>query len=137
MYIYFIQEDNERGRVKIGRTKYLLKRFKAIQTASPSRLKLLGVVYGDAAMERALHERFRKCRVVNEWFECTDELAQYIQQNAVQVNLAKNGQGGEKARVERSGLVDGEPGVSLGISPAGHPLAFYRQSSFPFGRRRR
>lgn len=73
MHTYFIRCGR---RVKIGRSADVLKRFAALQTASPQKMKLLLVVAGDR--EKELHERFVRHRLHGEWFRLSEEILQFI-----------------------------------------------------------
>ena len=64
--IYVIQAEN--GMVKIGCSKHPVTRFAAIQFNSPLQLRLIAVLDGNGADERALHARFDHSRRHNEWF---------------------------------------------------------------------
>ena len=78
-YIYFIQEtytNKLRGEsaVKIGIAVDPLRRIRELQTGNARRLHLLMKIGPmseklAAATERKLHKRFKKWRLVGEWFE--------------------------------------------------------------------
>lgn len=79
--IYFIQEcEPGRIRVKIGYTSKddVSQRMRELQTASPTRLRVLGVMEGDQGRERLIHELFSERRVTGEWFEDSDLLRDFI-----------------------------------------------------------
>lgn len=80
-YVYFIAGG---GRIKIGTAKNPLKRFDALKTASPVKLKLLGFYPGGKRKERTLHLQFWRERRHGEWFDATEstELKAEIQKAA-------------------------------------------------------
>lgn len=55
--------------IKIGWSQHPKKRLKELQTACADKLRLVGVMEGDADTERRLHWFFRNVRVRGEWFE--------------------------------------------------------------------
>lgn len=79
--IYFIQENEPgRNRVKIGYTSKddVGQRMRELQTASPTRLRVLGVMEGDQGRERLIHQLFSSHRVNGEWFQPSDLLRDFI-----------------------------------------------------------
>lgn len=81
--IYFIHNAARRA-IKIGYTQVdSLSRFRALQTASPDVLVLLGVLYpGERADERALHLRFSHLSLNGEWFRDDDALLEFVKAEA-------------------------------------------------------
>ena len=81
--IYFLQRAN--GDIKIGYTFNLEKRKKAIEKVYGN-LELLGTMEGERQEERILHTHFSEFRVgifkTHEWFSSSDEIKQFIQENA-------------------------------------------------------
>ncbi len=77
--IYFVQVG-ARGSIKIGFTANpkAARRISSLQTANPSRLRLLFCLYGCKKQEAALHERFDYARVRGEWFHPVPELLDHI-----------------------------------------------------------
>lgn len=79
-YVYLIH-DEERGLFKIGVTKNAIeKRLKKLQTGNASLLTvkdqyLTEYIY---RMETMLHKYFEDKKVLNEWFELTDEDVQHF-----------------------------------------------------------
>lgn len=75
--VYFFQLET--GPVKIGYTgTSAVERLRAFQTY-PYRLQILGVIRGDRALERQLHQRFGSARIEStEWFEPTEEILAFI-----------------------------------------------------------
>jgi hypothetical protein len=77
-YTYFIQSENG-GNIKIGRTSQdPLKRLANLQTGSPTKLRIVGLIKGDK--EEELHKRFDQYRVHGEWFSASDCLLDYIEE---------------------------------------------------------
>ena len=77
--IYYIISV-ETKRVKIGfTTGHPLKRLKALQTGSPTKLSLLAIHPGDIEHERILHNRFAGDCEHGEWFNITDELIDHVE----------------------------------------------------------
>jgi hypothetical protein len=77
--VYFVQAA-KLGLIKIGVATDARRRLIALQTGSPDRLSLLGVVGADdaAAFERDLHARFRRHWTHGEWFEPAAPRLDYI-----------------------------------------------------------
>src|SRR5688572_7253664 len=80
-WVYFIRQVGG-GPVKIGFTGDPEIRLEALQTASPHRLEIIGVIRGGAALEEALHLGFAACRMAGEWFQEAAELLDYINRRA-------------------------------------------------------
>ena len=78
MKIYFIQ-SGENGPIKIGITRDVEARLKALQTAHPETLKLLGVRGGDTQDEASWHRRFHRQRLRGEWFRPSTRLLRAIE----------------------------------------------------------
>lgn len=73
--IYFARPDQS-SRVKIGFTAGAPSdRLAHLQTACPTRLRLIGAMAGDEAVERWLHDRFAADRLEGEWFRMSADLA--------------------------------------------------------------
>jgi len=77
--VYFVQ-SRLGGPIKIGLTTEPKQRLKQLQNGSPIPLQILGALRGDAKVEAAIHERFRKLRLHDEWFEPSMELVEFIRQ---------------------------------------------------------
>lgn len=76
--VYFVQGEITK-RIKIGYTKRDEKiRLDEMQTGSPDRLRLIKVIGGAVDLEKAIHKKFAHIRVLNEWFEPTKELIEFI-----------------------------------------------------------
>lgn len=67
-HVYVIQAEHG-GPVKVGRARDPRKRLASIQTGSPHRLRIIGLIVGGAWMERDLHARLADHRMMGEWFE--------------------------------------------------------------------
>lgn len=67
-YVYVMRTDN--GFYKIGRTKYLDSRFKAVDLVVPFELELIRAYKTDDCyeLERQYHKRYAKYHVKGEWF---------------------------------------------------------------------
>lgn len=90
--IYFIQRD-DMGAIKIGRSIDPLKRLRELQTASPIKLTLLGMMDSEDSTETELHNRFKRLRIMGEWFDPGKALLRYIkrysQKRKRESNIAK------------------------------------------------
>lgn len=83
-FVYFIFNEDSNA-IKIGRAKDLPKRMKALQTSSPTRLRLIKSVQvegGEEAqqLEKLLHKQFNEIRLAGEWFKAEANLLDYISQ---------------------------------------------------------
>lgn len=78
MFTYFAQAE-QTGVVKIGLAGNPVKRLKNLQSTSPDRLKLLGVIAGDC--EVAMHKKFSADRLHGEWFVASERLMRFIADN--------------------------------------------------------
>ena len=74
--IYFIQQGED-GPVKIGYATVIEKRFRALQSASPYPLKVIGSMQGSVIDEKRMHLQFSKHRLQGEWFEPDLEIIKY------------------------------------------------------------
>lgn len=74
--IYFIQSHNRY--LKIGTTINVESRIKGLQTGSPIKLKVVGILDGSYATEAGLHDMFNHLHHNGEWFRYTDELKWFI-----------------------------------------------------------
>lgn len=77
-FVYFI-EAPETGRLKIGHSGSPKYRMESIQSMSPVKLRMIGVIPGSIADEKALHARFSAYRTHGEWFEYSRQIRDYIQ----------------------------------------------------------
>lgn len=73
VWVYFVASPNRYGFpqsiVKVGSAKDPLARLESLQTGNPSPLCAWEVVLGSRELERHLHRRWRRLRVVGEWFD--------------------------------------------------------------------
>lgn len=80
--IYFLQ-PGEIQKVKIGYSNNLPARIKAVQTGSCEILKLLGVIpRANLNLEYAIHCKFGKYRLHNEWFSLVPEILDFLNSKA-------------------------------------------------------
>lgn len=84
-YVYFIASEaalhstDVPQTVKIGVTSGdPLARLATFQTGSPCPLELVACVYGDEALERALHATFADYRLHGEWFSLSGHVYQLV-----------------------------------------------------------
>lgn len=75
--IYFILCETTH-RVKCGIATNTGKRFSQIQTGSPTHLRLIAELDGDASREKAIHRRLTRSRVHGEWFHYDDHVHEVI-----------------------------------------------------------
>ncbi len=78
--VYFILAGN---RIKIGISSRLERRLSGLRTGSPTRMEVLGVIYGESraatrAIEVALHRGFDWLSTRGEWFIDAPELRSWI-----------------------------------------------------------
>lgn len=65
--VYFIQSEHG-GPIKIGTTENVAQRLRNLQTGSPTRLVVLGVLAGGQSVEQILHLDLAAHRLEGEWF---------------------------------------------------------------------
>lgn len=76
--VYFI-EALEVGLIKIGFSASAVDdRLRALQTASPLTLALLGAIPGEREDEQALHRAFAHARARGEWFDPLSDLVDHL-----------------------------------------------------------
>jgi hypothetical protein len=76
--IYFIQQGRD-GPIKIGFSQESPEsRLASLQTGNPVKLRLLGYVEGDVPEEKAYHTKFKKERLMGEWFKASERLVSEI-----------------------------------------------------------
>jgi hypothetical protein len=82
--VYFIQGELTRL-IKIGRTEGAAYRLGVLQTGSPDKLNIIGVIPHDHAdiHEKVLHERFYHLRERGEWHRPGPDLMDYIERHAL------------------------------------------------------
>lgn len=83
-FVYFLRAETTRL-IKIGVSRDIRQRIVALQTGSPDKLVLMGIIRCDAPkdFERELHSRFGRDRSHGEWFRPSEALEALIAQRAV------------------------------------------------------
>lgn len=69
--VYFVHAP-QLGRIKIGTTTNLKRRFRDLQRHPQLRevaLAMLGYIDGGRSVERLIHEKFKAHRITGEWFD--------------------------------------------------------------------
>jgi hypothetical protein len=100
--IYFVQAEESRA-IRIGLSWNPARRLASIQNGHHEKLTLLCAVVGDIKMERELHRRFAAQRMSGEWFECTHDLIEFIE------NLSEQNEFREESRKESRELSRDSP----------------------------
>jgi hypothetical protein len=77
MKVYFVQEGAA-GPIKIGYAIDPEGRYRSLQTAHASELRLLLAIPGDIMLETYLHKRFASTRIRGEWFAPSADLYMLI-----------------------------------------------------------
>lgn len=77
--VYFVQAA-ESGRIKIGVSKNPARRLRNMQVDSPEKLDLLFYVKGSFALEKDLHERFSRLRLLGEWFQPDASMLRFLRE---------------------------------------------------------
>jgi len=65
-------------RMKIGRTKHVLRRLQNLQTGTSGQLIIHALEPGGHELEHARHEQFKSDRREGEWFACSPELTEHV-----------------------------------------------------------
>ena len=81
-YVYFVLNRDSKA-VKIGSAKNVKRRLASLQTSSPAQLELLGSIklnniHQAIDLEKSLHQKFDKLRIIGEWFRSRPELLNQI-----------------------------------------------------------
>ena len=79
-FVYFVQSVGGEA-IKIGFAKDVRKRLRALQGASPYQLKVLLVLEGGQKFETELHRKFKKSKLMNEWYKPSTDLIDFIKSN--------------------------------------------------------
>jgi hypothetical protein len=79
--VYFIRDVGANA-IKIGQTSNLAARFQNLKTGTSGELEILGVIIGEVGLESALQEKFRHCKIRNEWYRSEPDLLSFIEKNA-------------------------------------------------------
>ena len=83
-YIYFVQQGLN-GNIKIGYSSDLDSRIKALQTASPEKLRLLHKIPVESQEEETrIHNMFKDKQKTGEWFEYCSEIISFIEQDKLE-----------------------------------------------------
>ena len=77
-FIYFITSSQE-GFLKIGWASNPDRRLETLQTGNHNRLSFLFYVRAPAYLERIAQKIFKSERIINEWFNYTDELDHFVE----------------------------------------------------------
>jgi hypothetical protein len=85
-FVYFIRGERG-GPIKIGHAANPSERLKAMQTGSPVKLRIIGIVPGGIRKEAELHKQFGYLHAHNEWFRSSKELLKWIRENAVRTDM--------------------------------------------------
>ena len=97
-YVYFIQ-DMGTGYVKIGYAKYNpFQRISSIQTSTPNKIEIKGIIQGTLVLEQALHSMFYRLKVRNEWFK--KDVLSFLD-NAESLDLTKLRESFKKEPIEK------------------------------------
>lgn len=67
-FTYFVMADDKK--IKIGKSTDVEARIRSLQTSSPNKLRLVGMISGD--FETSFHKRFADIRTNGEWFDFSD-----------------------------------------------------------------
>lgn len=88
--IYFVQNKATKN-VKIGYCKDNLKsRISSLQTGSAEQLECIMVLDGTFRDEKTLHIRFDRLRIRGEWFEFSEDLQRFLDDNKSNCRLEKS-----------------------------------------------
>jgi hypothetical protein len=66
-WVYFLSDGSKL--IKIGWARDPDKRIRLLQTGTPKRLRIIGVIPGTLLTESLIHKRFSHARVTGEWFD--------------------------------------------------------------------
>ena len=111
---YFVQATSG-GPIKIGLTQNCpFRRLSELQTGSPTRLQIVGMVEGNR--ERELHMRFDRQRLHGEWFRESKELIGFIRSEASHIQASKRMSEAShiQARERRIGVVRSSELITFG-----------------------
>lgn len=78
-FVYVVQQ-NETGPVKVGCTINLHSRINLLTTASAYPIRVLAIERGGRNTERKIHEAISEYRLQGEWFKCTPEVVNTIEE---------------------------------------------------------
>jgi hypothetical protein len=94
-YIYFIRINAGGRPIKIGKSVDVRTRYDQLNTFMPFDTELLGVMEGGAKEEKKLHRLFKKHHMKREWFSSSDEILEFVHNNASsEINTPTHGWSG-------------------------------------------
>lgn len=77
-YLYAVVDITARA-VKLGKSKQLNKRLRALQTSNPHELKLWAYCRHESPFtEEEAHEKFKDFHMSGEWFRLTEQTREFI-----------------------------------------------------------
>lgn len=107
-YLYFLVENGDTSRVKIGHSINPVDRVNGYATGNMRGLTVWATLIGGQPMEAEFHKKFTKDQVDGEWFVTTPELLNYFYEKLVLQSVSI-------PRQEKSfGVPTSIPRVSLG-----------------------
>lgn len=111
MPVYFIGEnenaDYERLRIKIGKSKNIVKRLAQLRTGSPYDLGLMGWIEAnnDLNLEKQLHQKYKNKRAHLEWFNLSvSDVLQELKSHSTNSYIALNDNAFEVASFDCDGI---------------------------------
>ena len=75
--IYFIL-NREKNNIKIGYSNNPNRRLINLQTSNSEKLELIYSFEGDIKLERIIHKKFKKYKILNEWFLFNNEILDFL-----------------------------------------------------------
>jgi hypothetical protein len=86
--VYFLLGERTKL-VKIGWCRrFLVRRVNQLQTGSPDKLILLGILKGGKSLEADLHRRFNENRKYLEWFDFSEDINKLIASECLILNIS-------------------------------------------------
>lgn len=79
-YLYFIQQGDSTGPIKIGISKNPKKRLHTLQIGNAVPLTLLAIHKGTFADEQKIHQIFKEHHIQGEWFDAALPLLMFIEE---------------------------------------------------------
>lgn len=76
----YLLHDSVSGKVKIGCSSNIKQRQSMLETAFPCKLTLLALIPTAELPERAAHKKFKADRIRGEWFEYSDAIKTFVEQ---------------------------------------------------------
>lgn len=90
MCVYFIKNP-ETGLIKIGTAKNVFARVFSLMSQHKTGLRILGLIDGDVRQEKKLHRRFADYNNYDEWFNPSEAILNFIDQNCNTTYSTKKG----------------------------------------------